>query len=79
MTRSPSVLYRQLLREAKHMKDYNFRNYALRRIKLGFEEGKAMEGESSVEALSFGEQQLELLKRQSLLTRLYPSAKSVME
>ena len=33
-------LYRQLMRHAYHMKDYNFRSYAIRRIKIGYEENK---------------------------------------
>jgi len=29
-------LLRSLLREARHMSDYNFRSYAIRRVKVGF-------------------------------------------
>lgn len=74
-------LYRQLIRHACHMKDYNFRSYAIRRIKIGYEENRHLipQSEEYNIALKEGYQQLEMLRRQSMLSQLYPSAQSVME
>ncbi len=41
---SPHALYRRLLREAKQMQDYNFRMYAVRRIRAGFDKNKTLSG-----------------------------------
>mmetsp|Transcript_17154 Transcript_17154/g.25993 ORF Transcript_17154/g.25993 Transcript_17154/m.25993 type:complete len:85 (-) Transcript_17154:856-1110(-) len=79
MTMSVLTLYRSLLREAKTVSDYNFRSYALRRIKAGFNKNRQLQGEEITSALCEGQNQLEMLKRQSMLTRMYPSATSVME
>lgn len=40
----PQTLYRRLIREAKQMHDYNFRMYALRRIRAGFEKNRLLDG-----------------------------------
>ncbi|KAL7563755.1 hypothetical protein ACA910_020441 [Epithemia clementina (nom. ined.)] len=72
-------LYRALLRQAKGMKDYNFRMYALRRVKVGFQKNRSLQGEDAAAALANGMDQLEMLRRQATLSQLYPSARSVME
>lgn len=41
---APKTLYRTLIREAKKMHDYNFRSYALRRVKVGFEKNRELQG-----------------------------------
>ncbi|KAG7348942.1 complex 1 LYR family protein [Nitzschia inconspicua] len=76
---SPQMLYRRLMREAKQMHDYNFRMYSLRRIRAGFDRNRSLQGDAAQEALLDGEKQLAVLARQSVLSRLYPSAASVME
>ena len=38
------TLYKRLMREAKQMHDYNFRMYALRRIRAGYERNRLLEG-----------------------------------
>eukprot|EP00339_Tiarina_fusa_P007136 CAMPEP_0117078166 /NCGR_PEP_ID=MMETSP0472-20121206/55119_1 /TAXON_ID=693140 ORGANISM="Tiarina fusus, Strain LIS" /NCGR_SAMPLE_ID=MMETSP0472 /ASSEMBLY_ACC=CAM_ASM_000603 /LENGTH=83 /DNA_ID=CAMNT_0004804809 /DNA_START=95 /DNA_END=346 /DNA_ORIENTATION=+ len=74
-----TALYRTFLREAKQMSDYNFRNYAIRRVKTGFRKNVALQGDEASVALQQAQQQLELLRRQAVLGKLYPSARSVME
>ena len=37
-------LFRALYREAKQMNDYNFRSYAIRRIKVGFRTNASLQG-----------------------------------
>lgn len=76
---TPLSLYRSLLRQAKSMKDYNFRMYAQRRVKAGFSKNLHLRGEDISAAIASGIEQLEVLKRQAALSQLYPSARSVME
>mmetsp|Transcript_22029 Transcript_22029/g.37457 ORF Transcript_22029/g.37457 Transcript_22029/m.37457 type:complete len:145 (+) Transcript_22029:1090-1524(+) len=75
----PQTLYRSLVREARKIKDYNFRSYALRRMKAGFVKNRNLQGEEASAAIHDGKEQLEVLKRQAILSQLYPSARSVME
>mmetsp|Transcript_27832 Transcript_27832/g.46029 ORF Transcript_27832/g.46029 Transcript_27832/m.46029 type:complete len:85 (+) Transcript_27832:113-367(+) len=72
-------LYKRLMREARQMQDYNFRMYAIRRIRAGYNQNRVLQGQAADEALLEGEKQLAVLTRQSVISRLYPSAKSVME
>ncbi len=74
-------LFRSLLRESYKIQDYNFRSYALRRVRLGFEKNRGLiEGEGLKRELEEGKRSLEMLKRQSEISRLYPEAQhSVME
>ena len=37
-------LLRSLLREARHINDYNFRSYAVRRVKAGFNKNRTLSG-----------------------------------
>eukprot|EP00567_Pseudictyota_dubia_P007292 CAMPEP_0197436114 /NCGR_PEP_ID=MMETSP1175-20131217/3591_1 /TAXON_ID=1003142 /ORGANISM="Triceratium dubium, Strain CCMP147" /LENGTH=80 /DNA_ID=CAMNT_0042965321 /DNA_START=15 /DNA_END=257 /DNA_ORIENTATION=+ len=79
MTTTALPLYRSLLREARRVSDYNFRNYAMRRVKVGFVANRDLQGEEASTALSDGMEQLEMLRRQVVLGQLYPSGRSVME
>lgn len=73
-------LYRQLLRESRKITDYNFRAYAKRRSRLGFEQGRNATGADLEARLEEGRQQLELMRRQALLSQMYPAPESsVME
>lgn len=72
-------LYRALLRNARSITDYNFRSYAIRRIKHGFEKNRSLSGEALEAAFKEGESNLAVVQRQSTLSKLYPSARSVME
>mmetsp|Transcript_13225 Transcript_13225/g.19986 ORF Transcript_13225/g.19986 Transcript_13225/m.19986 type:complete len:84 (-) Transcript_13225:316-567(-) len=72
-------LFRSLLRESKKVDNYNFRQYAIRRVKVGFQLNKDLTGNEASIAFREGEEQLDILRRQVVLGSLYPSAKSVME
>lgn len=77
---TPAVsLFRTLLREAKQMTDYNFRSFAVRRVKAGFKTNRNLQGEEAAAALKTGEEQLAVMKRQVVIGKMYPSARSVME
>lgn len=43
-TMSSLQLYRSMMRQAKHIHDYNFREYALRRVKAGFRQHSSATG-----------------------------------
>eukprot|EP00970_Alexandrium_tamarense_P004623 scaffold771_cov177-Alexandrium_tamarense.AAC.17 len=80
MSSSNSIsLFRSLLREAKRVDNYNFRDYAVRRVKLGFQINRNLAGAEAELALREGQEQLDILRRQVVLGQLYPSAPSVME
>ncbi|KAL9189013.1 hypothetical protein ACHAXT_011503 [Thalassiosira profunda] len=72
-------LFRSLLREAKKVDNYNFRHYAIRRVKVGFQHNRNLTGNEAEIAFQEGKEQLDILRRQVVLGNLYPSAKSVME
>lgn len=67
------------MREARHFNDYNFRAYAIRRVRGGFEMNRNLQEDAAQKALKEGKEQLSVLARQSAISRLYPSAQSVME
>lgn len=52
--------------------DYNYRDYALRRARTGFEQARLHTAEEAVEAFAKGQQQLEVVRRQATISRLYP-------
>eukprot|EP00591_Stephanopyxis_turris_P012100 CAMPEP_0195529974 /NCGR_PEP_ID=MMETSP0794_2-20130614/32661_1 /TAXON_ID=515487 /ORGANISM="Stephanopyxis turris, Strain CCMP 815" /LENGTH=80 /DNA_ID=CAMNT_0040661365 /DNA_START=95 /DNA_END=337 /DNA_ORIENTATION=+ len=72
-------LFRSLLRNAKQLNDYNFRVYAIRRVKTGFRANQNLQGNEADSAFRKGTEQLEVLKRQVTMGNMYPSARSVME
>jgi len=62
------------------LQDYNFRHYAVRRIRAGFRENKALAGAEAEAALTDASgPQLEQLRRMTLVNGLFGSEKSVME
>jgi len=67
------------MRQATQMNDYNFRAYSIRRIRTGFEKNRLLEGDAAQSAFREGKEQLACLTRQSTISRLYPSARSVMD
>ncbi|OQR98224.1 hypothetical protein ACHHYP_08976 [Achlya hypogyna] len=79
MTKQVLSLYRTLLREAAQYENYTFRSYAQRRIKADFRANKTTSGADAQLAITFGTEQLALLRRQVAISKLYPGEKSVME
>ncbi|ESP01871.1 hypothetical protein LOTGIDRAFT_200002 [Lottia gigantea] len=73
-------LYRKLLREGKQLSDYNFRFYAQRRVRDAFKENKSVSDPQTIEKLIQKSQtNLEILKRQVLVEKLYGKGKLVIE
>jgi Complex 1 protein (LYR family) len=95
------TLFRSLMKEARKIPDYNFRSYAVRRVRHGFEQSRDAHGyvftvhqinaptfsynifwhysDEQTALFAQGQIQLDMLKRQSCIGNLFPSAKSVME
>uniref|UniRef100_A0AAV1TSV9 Complex 1 LYR protein domain-containing protein n=1 Tax=Peronospora matthiolae TaxID=2874970 RepID=A0AAV1TSV9_9STRA len=84
LSSSSSVLrlYREMLRSAAKLENYNFSHYALRRIKEEFHTNKKIKADSTEQkqALEAARQQADMLHRQMVVSKLYPPlVKSVME
>jgi hypothetical protein len=73
-------LMRSLLRHSSKIVNYNFRAHAKRRTRAGFDLHRDVTGEKLVETYRYGLTQLEIVKRQALISQLYPdSLESVMQ
>ena len=73
-------LMRSLMRHSSKIVDYNFRAHAKRRTRAGFDLHRGASGEQLAETYRYGLVQLEVVKRQALISQLYPdSLESVMQ
>uniref|UniRef100_A0A182Q5I2 Complex 1 LYR protein domain-containing protein n=1 Tax=Anopheles farauti TaxID=69004 RepID=A0A182Q5I2_9DIPT len=65
-------LYKQLLRASEKFDAYNYRMYALRRIRDAFRDNKALTDSASIASeLSYAQKNLEIIKRQTIVGQLY--------
>ncbi|KAI1888878.1 hypothetical protein AGOR_G00173300 [Albula goreensis] len=73
-------LYRMLMKESKKFPSYNYRTYALRRIRDGFRENQSVSDPKTVEVLlSQARDSLALIQRQVAIGQLYTTQKTVVE
>ncbi|KAE8740725.1 hypothetical protein FOCC_FOCC013745 [Frankliniella occidentalis] len=73
-------LYKSLLREGSKFSSYNFRMYALRKVKDDFREHKCETDPKKIEAfLTFGKENLDVIKRQVMVGNLYRTENLVIE
>ncbi|XP_060535627.1 LYR motif-containing protein 4 [Cylas formicarius] len=73
-------LYKSLIRESQQFASYNFRSYAVRRVRDSFRENKfLMDVEVIRTKLIEGQNNLELIKRQALISQMYKTDKLVIE
>jgi LYR motif-containing protein 4 len=73
-------LFRSLSREGRKFTDYNFRDYARRRIGAGFRENVGLKSSEDIsEQYKLGLDQLASVKRQAMVSSLYPEMISVMD
>ena len=73
-------LYRSLLRAAKGFSNYNFREYALRRVREDMREASALTDSTAVtRAHQEGRRQLGLIQRQATISAMFPQEKHAME
>lgn len=71
-------LYRNLLRNAKQIPNYNFREHAVRKIKYDFNKNKKLEAEALIEQYQNGIKELNVVKRQAIIGQLYYENESVV-
>eukprot|EP01040_Poterioochromonas_malhamensis_P002689 gene2689-2863_t len=73
-------LYRGLIRSANKFHNYNFRDFAKRKINYEFGKNKALTDSAIIQSqFQKGVEQLEALKRQVIINSLYPEESSVVE
>ncbi|XP_063221878.1 LYR motif-containing protein 4 [Bacillus rossius redtenbacheri] len=73
-------LYKEMLAEAKKFDSYNFRMYALRKIRDSFRESKHLQDSSQIQkAFEEAKNNLEIIKRQVVIGHLYSTEKLVIE
>ena len=74
------TLYRSLLRASGGFTNYNFRDYALRSVRERFRANVALsEPEAVSAAVHEARYQLDLVKRQTVVSQLFPQGKHAME
>ncbi|KAK9869245.1 hypothetical protein WA026_002995 [Henosepilachna vigintioctopunctata] len=73
-------LYKYMLKEAKKIPAYNFRNYALRRIKDSFRENKNIDDPDLISScIAEARKNLDILRRQVVIASMYSTEKLVIE
>ncbi|XP_058485046.1 LYR motif-containing protein 4 [Solea solea] len=73
-------LYRTMMRESSKFSSYNYRNYALRRVRDAFRSNRNVEDPKTVERLmDEGQRTLALIQRQVTVGKLYETQKTVVE
>ncbi|XP_026465475.1 LYR motif-containing protein 4-like [Ctenocephalides felis] len=73
-------LYKMILRESQKISAYNYRMYAIRRVRDAFRENKNLTDKKSIDLqLQFGAKNLEIIKRQALIGNMFDSTKLVIE
>lgn len=73
-------LYRNLIRESKKWNSYNYRMYALRKIRHEFKENKRLtDNEKVTQCYAKGQETLTIIKKQVILGDLYSTRPLVIE
>ena len=73
-------LYRSLLRAGSGFTNYNFRDYALRSVRDRFRANLGLsDGDAISAALHEARTHLQLVKRQTAVSQLFPQGKHAME
>ncbi|XP_074549633.1 LYR motif-containing protein 4 [Halichoeres trimaculatus] len=80
-TRSQVIsLYRMMLTESKKFPSYNYRTYALRRVRDAFRANRTIQDPETVERLMLeGRQTLALIQRQVAIGKMFETQKTVVE
>lgn len=72
-------LYRRLLREASHIDNYNFRSHAMRKVRVEFRQNSGLSGVALEQKFGWGTEQLEVIRRQRVVSQLYPEGANISE
>lgn len=67
----PLRLYKLMLREAQKFADFNFRSYAVRRVRDGFRAAVPLSGPEVQAQLQVAQEQLALMRRQVTVGHLF--------
>lgn len=74
------VLYKQLLEKSYKFDNYNFREYAKRKVSESFRENKSVSNPESITHLyNEGINELAMLQRQTAISQMYTFDKLVVE
>ncbi|CAH4031972.1 unnamed protein product [Pieris brassicae] len=74
------ALYKCLLRESQKFSSYNIRSYAIRRVRDAFKENKSLsDGKAINNEIKFAKENLEIIKRQTIIGNMYQTDKLVIE
>ncbi|XP_036593611.1 LYR motif-containing protein 4 [Trichosurus vulpecula] len=73
-------LYRVMLRESRKFTSYNYRTYAIRRIREAFRENKNVKDSAQIQMLvNKAKRNLDIIRRQTLINEMYSTDKLVIE
>ncbi|XP_003488570.1 LYR motif-containing protein 4 [Bombus vosnesenskii] len=73
-------LYRNLIRESKKWNSYNYRMYALRKIRHEFQQNKTIQDKEKInECYNRGLESLQIIKRQVTIGNLYSTRPLIIE
>uniref|UniRef100_UPI0037E86128 LYR motif-containing protein 4 n=1 Tax=Semicossyphus pulcher TaxID=241346 RepID=UPI0037E86128 len=73
-------LYRMMLTESKKFPSYNYRTYALRRVRDAFRANRKIKDPETVQRLMVeGQQTLALIQRQVAIGKMFETQKTVVE
>ncbi|XP_028288218.1 LYR motif-containing protein 4 [Parambassis ranga] len=73
-------LYRMMMRESQKFPSYNYRTYALRRVRDAFRANRKVDDPKAVQRLMMeGQQTLALIQRQASIGKMYQAQKIVVE
>ncbi|XP_051826702.1 LYR motif-containing protein 4 [Antechinus flavipes] len=73
-------LYRVMLRESGKFTSYNYRTYAIRRIREAFRENKNVKDSAQIQVLvNKAKRNLEIIQRQTHISELYSTDKLIIE
>ncbi|KAJ0170128.1 hypothetical protein K1T71_014056 [Dendrolimus kikuchii] len=73
-------LYKSLMRESQKFSNYNFRSYAVRRVRDAFKDSKTLSDPKLIkQELSFAKANLNIIRRQVIIGDMYKTDKLVIE
>jgi|ERR1712131_1532 len=73
-------LYRMLIRESMKFPSYNYRTYALRRVKDGFKANKHVDNPKTLDSLlNQARENLAIIKRQVCIGQFYGAQRTIVE
>ncbi|CAK1593111.1 unnamed protein product [Parnassius mnemosyne] len=73
-------IYKSLLRESEKFSNYNFRSYAIRRVRDAFKEHKSLTDKNLInKEYQFAKDNIAIIKRQVVIGEMYKTEKLVIE